>query len=153
MMTDEEVKKFPWSALEEYSDKLTPEQFDYCVREESSYALKYLADKLTPEQFDFCVRRSPSYALTYCSDKLSEEQLDYCVRAWPSDALAYCSDKLSEEQLDYCKEKTKLLMKNQKEETLCISCGNQERTVDDTGRCESCRRDLYETDCAMCDFN
>lgn len=31
-----------------------------------------------------------------------------------------------------------------KKETLCIYCGNQERTIDDTGRCESCRRDLYE---------
>lgn len=39
------------------------------------------------------------------------------------------------------------------EETLCISCGNQERTIDDTGRCDSCRRELYETDCAMCDFD
>lgn len=36
---------------------------------------------------------------------------------------------------------------------LCISCGNQEQTVDDTGRCESCRRDLYEADCFMCDFD
>ena len=39
-------------------------------------------------------------------------------------------------------------------ETLCICCGNQEwTTVDDTGMCESCRRDVYETDCAMCDFD
>jgi hypothetical protein len=43
---------------------------------------------------------------------------------------------------------------SQKKETLCcISCGNQERTVDDTGRCESCRRDVYEADCFMCDFD
>lgn len=40
-----------------------------------------------------------------------------------------------------------------KKETLCISCGNQERTVDDTGRCESCRRDVCEADCFMCDFD
>ena len=36
---------------------------------------------------------------------------------------------------------------------LCISCGNHEWTVDDTGRCESCRRDVYEADCFMCDFD
>ena len=40
-----------------------------------------------------------------------------------------------------------------KKETLCISCGNHEWTVDDTGRCASCRREVYETDCAMCDFD
>ena len=38
-------------------------------------------------------------------------------------------------------------------ETLCICCGNQERTVDDTGRCDSCRRELYERECWMCDFD
>lgn len=36
---------------------------------------------------------------------------------------------------------------------ICISCGNEELTVDETGRCESCRRDLYEADCFMCDFD
>lgn len=35
----------------------------------------------------------------------------------------------------------------------CISCGNEDWTVDDTGRCASCRRDLYEADCWMCDFD
>jgi hypothetical protein len=48
---------------------------------------------------------------------------------------------------------TKQRTESQKKETLCISCGNQERTVDDTGRCESCRRDVYEADCFMCDFD
>lgn len=43
--------------------------------------------------------------------------------------------------------------KNRKSKKECISCGNQEWTIDDTGRCESCRRDVYETDCAMCDFD
>lgn len=48
----------------------------------------------------------------------------------------------------------KLLDKEiQKKETLCICCGNQERTVDDTGRCDSCRRELYERECWMCDFD
>jgi hypothetical protein len=45
---------------------------------------------------------------------------------------------------------------SQKKETLCIlciSCGNQERTIDDTGRCDSCRRELYERECWMCDFD
>ena len=38
-------------------------------------------------------------------------------------------------------------------EILCISCGNQERTIDNTGRCDSCRRDVYERECWMCDFD
>ena len=45
---------------------------------------------------------------------------------------------------------------SQKKETLlilCIACGNQERTIDNTGRCDSCRRELYERECWMCDFD
>ena len=37
--------------------------------------------------------------------------------------------------------------------TLCLSCGNPERTIDYTGRCDSCRRELYERECWMCDFD
>ena len=46
--------------------------------------------------------------------------------------------------------------KSQKKETLrilCVACGNQERTIDYTGRCDSCRRELYESECWMCDFD
>ena len=50
------------------------------------------------------------------------------------------------------RKKARQRIESQKE-TLCIACGNQEWTVDETGRCESCRRDVYETDCAMCDFD
>lgn len=32
-MTDEEVKKDTEKAIKNFSDKLTPEQLDYCVRE------------------------------------------------------------------------------------------------------------------------
>lgn len=60
-------------------------------------------------------------------------------------------------------EKKKRRLRRKKERTesqqketlgiLCISCGNQERTVDDTSRCESCRRDVYDADYFMCDFD
>lgn len=42
---------------------------------------------------------------------------------------------------------------SQKKEIRCISCGNPERTIDYTGRCDSCRRDIYERECWMCDFD
>ena len=54
------------------------------------------------------------------------------------------------------RKKARQRTESQKKETLCIlciSCGNQERTIDDTGRCDSCRRDVYEADCFMCDFD
>ena len=57
-MTDEEIKKRPWFALEKYSDKLTPEQFDYCVREWPWAALLYCLDKLTPEQKKYCKEKT-----------------------------------------------------------------------------------------------
>jgi len=47
----------------------------------------------------------------------------------------------------------KRVLKSKKKETLCISCGNQERSIDDTGRCDSCRRELYERVMWMCDFD
>lgn len=53
-MTDEEVKKRPWFALENYSDKLTPEQLDYCIHGWPLTALKYCSDKLTDEQKRYC---------------------------------------------------------------------------------------------------
>ena len=43
--------------------------------------------------------------------------------------------------------------KSQKKEIVCISCGWPERTIDDTGRCDSCRREVYERECWMCDFD
>ena len=43
-----------------------------------SAALRFCADKLTPEEFDYCVREDPWTALKYCADKLTKEQLDYC---------------------------------------------------------------------------
>lgn len=51
------------------------------------------------------------------------------------------------------RKKARQRTESQKKETLCISCGNQERTIDDTGRCDSCRRDVYERECWMCDFD
>ena len=57
-MTDEEIKKNHWAALEFCADKLTPEQFDYCVREKPLTALVYCANKLTPEQLDYCKEKT-----------------------------------------------------------------------------------------------
>ncbi len=53
-MTDEEVNKRPMTAL------------------------KYCADKLTPEQFDYCVHREPWAALEFCAARLTDEQIKYC---------------------------------------------------------------------------
>ncbi len=53
-MTDEEIKKRPWLALENYAEKLTTEQLDYCIHEMPLTALKCCADKLTPEQLEYC---------------------------------------------------------------------------------------------------
>jgi hypothetical protein len=56
-MTDEEVRKAPWLALENHSDKLTPEQLNYCVHAMPLTALKHCSDKLTPEQIEYCILR------------------------------------------------------------------------------------------------
>lgn len=34
-MTDEEIKKDPWAAIEHCADKLTPEQLDYCKEKQN----------------------------------------------------------------------------------------------------------------------
>ena len=57
-MTDEEIKRSPSTALVYYSDKLTPEQFDFCVRREPSAALQYCAGKLTKEQLEYCKEKT-----------------------------------------------------------------------------------------------
>lgn len=44
----------PWTALRFGADKLTPEEFDYCVHEDPWTAIKYCADKLTNEQKKYC---------------------------------------------------------------------------------------------------
>lgn len=85
-------------------NKMTDEE----VNKNPSAAIAYYADKLTPEQFDFCVRERPAAALEYCSERLTKEQLDYCVHKCPATALLLCAEKqLTKEQIDYCKEKTK----------------------------------------------
>lgn len=58
MMTDEGIKAYPWTALRDYADELTPEQFDYCVRECPDTALTYCADKLSNEQRDYCEEKT-----------------------------------------------------------------------------------------------
>ncbi len=57
-MQDEDVKNNPWTALAYYSEGLTPEQFDFCVRACPSYALAYFADKLTEEQKKYCKEKT-----------------------------------------------------------------------------------------------
>ena len=53
-MTDKEVYEYPAIALMRYFDKLTPDQFDYCVHKCPSTAFRYFADKLTAEQKKYC---------------------------------------------------------------------------------------------------
>ena len=57
-MTDEGVKNNPYIFLKYFSDKLTPEQFDYCVRKMPATARTYCADKLTPEQLSYCKEKT-----------------------------------------------------------------------------------------------
>ena len=56
--TDEEVKRDPWNALQFWADKLTPEQFDYCVHECPSTALEWNSDRLTEEQKQYCEEKA-----------------------------------------------------------------------------------------------
>ncbi len=44
----------PWTALKNEADKLTPEEFDYCVRNDPWTAVKYCAKKLNNEQKRYC---------------------------------------------------------------------------------------------------
>ena len=57
-MTDEKIKNSPWMALMYFTDKLSEEQFDYCVRACPSTALKYFSHKLTPEQKQYCEEKT-----------------------------------------------------------------------------------------------
>jgi hypothetical protein len=56
-MTNQEIKNSPWDALVYFADKLTDEQFDFCVRREAWTALEFCADRLTKEQLEFCEER------------------------------------------------------------------------------------------------
>jgi hypothetical protein len=74
-------------ALENFSEKLTPAQIDYCAYQLPSAGLRYCGDKLTPERFDYCVLEAPRTALELYPEKLTDEQLDYCLEMaeweWP----------------------------------------------------------------------
>ena len=61
--------------------KLSDNQNTDCILRGAgaSAALAYCADKLTPEQFDFCVYKSPLVALGFCAEKLTKKQKRYCV--------------------------------------------------------------------------
>ena len=98
-MTDEQIKRTPWFALEKYSDKLTPEQLDYCIHEMPLTALKHCSDKLTPEQIEYCILRGAgaAAALLFCPEKLTEEQFNFCVHKDPWAAREYCADKLTDD--------------------------------------------------------
>lgn len=48
------------------------------VRNRTYIVLKYFSDKLTPEQLDYCVRKLPATARTFCYNKLTPEQKQYC---------------------------------------------------------------------------
>ena len=45
------------------------------VKNNPSFALAFCADKLTSDQFDYCVRRGSSIAIAFCLDRLTEEQI------------------------------------------------------------------------------
>lgn len=60
--------------------EMTPEMLEFYVTRLQSSALMYYADKLSVEQFDYCVRQKPLIALDYCADKLTQEQIDYCIK-------------------------------------------------------------------------
>lgn len=36
---------------------------------------------------------------------------------------------------------------------VCKHCGNEDKTIDETGVCRDCRREEYESECWMDDFN
>lgn len=57
-MTDEEVKNFAWLALELYADKLSAEQFDFCIRECPATALMFCSERLTEKQKQYCEEKT-----------------------------------------------------------------------------------------------
>lgn len=111
-MTEQEIKNKPYTALKEFLDELTAEQFDYCIRQ-VPYLFRELSDnrevfgKMTPEQIEYCLRECPDTALLHCIDKLTPEQIDICIFEDPWTAKLFCANKLTDEQLDYCEELTK----------------------------------------------
>lgn len=92
-MTDDKIdyylrKKFNFIILEHYNqfkDRITDEQFAYCVRERPGFALAYydkFSDRITDEQFDYCVREVPWGVIEHYkwfSDRVTDEQFAYCV--------------------------------------------------------------------------
>ena len=92
--------------LEKLGYKLSPEEFDSCVRRSPDGALKFVAKRLNPNQFDFCRRKMPEEALKNkdAAERLSPLQLAICVYRSPPTALKHVADRLSDEQLAFCVE-------------------------------------------------
>lgn len=47
------------------------------IRKVPKYAIMHLSEKLSEEQFDYCVVKAPEYSLIFCREKLTKEQFDY----------------------------------------------------------------------------
>ena len=98
------VRRSPAGALAYVADRLNPKQFDFCLRRMPEEALKHAAKKLSPMQFAFCVYSSPYTALEYVAKRLSPKQLAFCFEEYPDATLEYAADRLSRKQLAFCVE-------------------------------------------------
>ena len=102
------LQKAPYAAIENLEEleklgyKLSPAEFDFCVRRYPDGALKHVADRLNPKQLDFCRRKMPEDALEHAPKKLSPKQLALCYRKKPHMALQYAASLLSPKQLAFC---------------------------------------------------
>jgi hypothetical protein len=95
------VIKFPGDALMFAVDKLTIEQFNYCVENAPDAALEYTAKKLTREELNALLEKNVAVG-EYVRYRLTNAQFNECVKNAPAAALEHVKHKLTNEQIDYC---------------------------------------------------
>ena len=97
--------KIPQDTLLNAYNLLNDFLFDYCVRRHSKDALSYdmkIRNRLSKEQFDFCVSCNPIDALQHAPARLSKEQLFEIAKTLPGKVLEYAGKYLTDELKQHC---------------------------------------------------
>lgn len=104
-LTDEEfnicVEELPTIALRYPAvyQRMNKRQRRIAIKHASHQALEYLRDEMTPDEFNRCLRNAPWQALEFNASRLDDKQFAYCLRKHPPAAIRFSANRLSHEQL------------------------------------------------------
>ncbi len=92
------VKIKPATAIRDFGEKLSDEQFSFAAVRQPVAAIKHGLHRLTDEQFSSAANRAPGAAMRYALDRLTSEQLAKTAQQDPETAIRFAIARLTPEQ-------------------------------------------------------